>query len=216
MASWQRNAAPWITAVRERQIDSRRLVTDQAIVDAVLSVKPQTALDLGCGEGWLVRRLIDEGVGCSGVDAVAELIDAAEAHGVGDYHRCTYQALATAAGLPAVDAVVCNFSLIGDESVEQLFAALPGLLNEGGYLLVQTLHPLQAGGDGDYQEGWREGSWQGFSEAFTDPAPWYFRTLEGWQALFARHGFSDLAVREPLHPHTGEPASVLFTAQWRG
>ena len=34
--SWGRNAAPWTNAVRGQQIESRRLVTDRAIVEATL------------------------------------------------------------------------------------------------------------------------------------------------------------------------------------
>ena len=49
--SWSRNAAPWTIAVRERQIESRRLVTDQAILDATLAGSPHSVLDIGCGEG---------------------------------------------------------------------------------------------------------------------------------------------------------------------
>ncbi|MPW04285.1 hypothetical protein GCT19_01245 [Paraburkholderia sp. CNPSo 3155] len=52
--SWQRDASPWTNAVRAGEIDSRRLVTDQAVLDAVLACDPATVLDLGCGEGWQV------------------------------------------------------------------------------------------------------------------------------------------------------------------
>lgn len=55
--AWRRNAAPWTAAVRGRQIESRRLMTDRAMVDAVLGRAPRSVLDLGCGEGWLARAL---------------------------------------------------------------------------------------------------------------------------------------------------------------
>lgn len=55
--SWRKNVESWTSAVRERRIDSRRLATDQAIIDATLSRSPHSVLDLGCGEGWLVRAL---------------------------------------------------------------------------------------------------------------------------------------------------------------
>lgn len=37
--SWHKNAAPWTIAIQEGQIESRRLVTDRSIVDAVVSRK---------------------------------------------------------------------------------------------------------------------------------------------------------------------------------
>src|ERR1700689_2940465 len=55
--SWRNNAHAWTSAVREQRIDSRALVTDRAIVDAVLARAPRSVLDIGCGEGWLARRL---------------------------------------------------------------------------------------------------------------------------------------------------------------
>ncbi|MDD5275334.1 MAG: hypothetical protein PHR16_04550 [Methylovulum sp.] len=35
--SWGINALPWTAAVREGQIESRKQVTDQAIIDAILN-----------------------------------------------------------------------------------------------------------------------------------------------------------------------------------
>jgi hypothetical protein len=35
--SWQTNATPWTAAVREQRLESRKLVTDRAIVDAVMA-----------------------------------------------------------------------------------------------------------------------------------------------------------------------------------
>src|ERR1700734_1222197 len=45
VACWHSNARAWTAAVRERRIDSRTLVTDQAIVDAVRSRSPRRVLD---------------------------------------------------------------------------------------------------------------------------------------------------------------------------
>jgi len=77
---------------------------------------------------------------------------------------------------------------------------------------VQTLHPVIACGDLPYKDGWRAGSWAGFSDDFTDPAPWYFRTLETWVALIASSGLKLTQIREPIHPKTDKPASILFIA----
>ena len=51
--SWHRNASPWSDAMRANQIESHALVTNRAIVEAVLRRAPKTVLDVGCGEGWL-------------------------------------------------------------------------------------------------------------------------------------------------------------------
>lgn len=106
----------------------------------------------------------------------------------------------------------CNFSLLGKQSVEALCKAVPALLNPQGSLIVQTLHPAAACGDLPHEDGWSQGSWDGCGQDFSDPAPWYFRTLESWLRLFADSGLRLLELREPLHPMTHNPVSMIFIA----
>ena len=211
--SWRKNAAPWTAAVRDNRIDSRVRVTNQAIVDAVVDRAPNSVLDIGCGEGWLVRALAVRGIRAIGVDAVPDLIDQATHAGGGEFHVASYEDIVDGRFEAAVDVAVANFSLIGKESVEGLVRRAPSLLTPGGALVVQTLHPVIACGELPYVDGWRAGSWSGFSDDFTDPAPWYFRTLEGWVALIASANLRLVEMREPLHPITARPASVIFVAE---
>ncbi len=198
--------------MRERRIDSRTLVTDRAIIDAVQSRSPRHVLDIGCGEGWLARALAASGIDVVGIDVVPGLIAQAQALGGGEFRvACYQQAAAGTLGFTA-DVAVCNFSLLGKESVATLFAAIPSLLKPGGVFISQTLHPVEACGEAPYRDGWREGSWAGFSDDFTDPAPWYFRTLASWLALYRSHGLALLQLREPLDPRSQRPASVIFIA----
>jgi len=211
--SWGKNALPWTVAVREGQIESRKQITDQAIVEAILSRSPDSVLDIGCGEGWLVRELATRNIHVVGTDVVPGLVEAARRAGGGDFRAMSYEEIAAGKLAVSVDVVVCNFSLLGKESVDGVFRAAPSLLVSQGSLIVQTLHPVIACGDLPYRDGWREGSWAGFSADFSDPAPWYFRTLESWIKLFEDSGFRLREVREPLHPKTRKPASVIFIGQ---
>jgi 2-polyprenyl-3-methyl-5-hydroxy-6-metoxy-1,4-benzoquinol methylase len=210
--SWSVNASLWIQAVRDREIESRKRVTDKAIVDAVMNRNPRSVLDLGCGEGWLARELHARGVEVIGVDVVPDLIDAAAQAGGGDFRTMSYEDVVAGRLEVSVDIVVCNFSLIGAQVVDDLISAAPSLLNAGGAFIIQTLHPVAACGDQPYVNGWREGSWAGFSNEFTDPAPWYFRTIEGWTRLFQKAGFSRTEISEPVHPDTQVSASIIFCA----
>jgi SAM-dependent methyltransferase len=209
--AWSRNVDPWTTAVRGGEIETRTLVTNAAIVDAVRSLDPATGIDLGCGEGWLVRAL--PGVAMVGVDAIAALVEKARAAGGGDFCVLSFEQIAQGRLALAVDVAVCNFSLIGNEAVDGLLRAAPTYLREGGSVVVQTVHPLMACGDAPYVDGWRAGSWAGFSSDFADAPPWYFRTVAGWVALFAKNGFRVTAMREPLHPRTGKPVSLILIGQ---
>ena len=211
--SWHKNARPWVSAVRDQKIESRKLVTNQAIVEAVISRSPLSALDIGCGEGWLARELAEYGVQVTGVDVVPDLIEQAKRAGGGEFRVASYEDIAAGKLDVQVDAVIANFSLIGKESVEGMLRRAPSLLSDGGALFIQTLHPVTACGELPYTDGWREGSWAGFDNTFSDPAPWYFRTMESWLQLISETGFQTVETREPSHPATGRPASVIFIAQ---
>jgi SAM-dependent methyltransferase len=213
--SWHNNAEPWSDAVRTRSIASRRLSTDQAILQALADLGPQRVLDVGCGEGWLARKLLERRIAVVGVDAVPALIARAARSG-GEFHVVDYAGLADRKlECEPCDAAVCNFSLLGNDSVESMLAALPGYLHARGSLVIQTLHPRTACGDAPYEDGWRKGNWQGFGPDFTDPAPWYFRTLESWQRMLGRCGFDLRETREPALPGSSEPVSILFICEAR-
>lgn len=214
LASWRRNAAPWTAAVRGGAIASRQRVTDGAIVEAVLARQPRSVLDVGCGEGWLARTLSARGVDVTGIDATPELVEQARRSGGGTYRVMEYGDLASGALRQRFDVVVCNFSLLGRESSEAAVGGVPELLGPDGRLLIQTLHPSVVEGESG-GEGWRNGSWAGCGSGFSDPAPWYFRTLDGWLGLLERSGLQSVGVLEPRDADSPTPASLILVAASR-
>ena len=213
---WSRNLDPWVYAVQNDEIESRVAVTNQAIVDAVLACNPVTLLDIGCGEGWLIRALEAYGIICTGTDAISgfrkHVVDAG-----GKFLLLTHEEVNSQTIEQQFDVIVCNFSLLGKDSVNQVVAEARHLLNENGSLLIQTLHPDDF--DNGKGDGWRDGSWDNFSEDFSDPAPWYFRTLKSWEKLLAEAGFSSIKVAEPGYPDTNgnrntHRVSCLFSASF--
>lgn len=211
--SWVANSAAWCEAVRERRIESRRLVTDAAIVDAVLEQKPRRVLDVGCGEGWLARALSAQGIAVTGIDGSAPLIEAAQALGGGTFLVVSYDELRADASVieGPFDAVVANFSVL-DDRAEELVRALQPLMAQGGRLIVQTVHPLFAG-DGAYEDGWRTETFDAIPGTWSEAMPWYFRTLGSWARVFANAGYSLLEIREPMYADRLRPASIMFIAQ---
>lgn len=210
--SWHLNAPLWIDAVRAGAIESRRQVTDQAILLAVLSRQPERVLDLGCGEGWLMRALSDRGIEAVGVDGDATLVDSARAAGSPHVHLASYQQLVDAqvdVGR-GYDLVCANFALF-QQDVIPLLAAMHDLLAPTGALVIQTLHPWSTA-DGDYQDGWREESFAAF-EGPWQTMPWYFRTLGSWLRALYMAGFKLAGLDEPQHPQRGEPQSLLLVAE---
>jgi carbohydrate kinase (thermoresistant glucokinase family) len=215
--SWRSNATPWVRAIREARIASRTLVTNGAILDTVLALRAQRVLDIGCGEGWLSRALGAAGVAVTGIDAVDSLIAEARRLGGAAFAVCSYEEFADGRFEPRdFDAAVCNFSLLGEESVETLCRTLRGHLVPLGHLVIQTLHPVTACGNQLYRDGWRAGSWAGFGSEFSDPAPWYFRTLSSWLALLVRCDYRLIQCLEPTAPDASGPSSIIFVARVPG
>ena len=213
-SSWIANASAWSDAVRNQRIESRRVVTDAAIVAAVLEQNPSSVLDLGCGEGWLARALSARGLAVTGVDASEPLIRAAEELGGGRFVVAGYRELIEHPALlqSTFDAIVANFSLL-DDVVAELLKALTAVLAEEGHLIVQTVHPFVAVGDGPYADGWRTESFAGFPGEWQESMPWYFRTLESWTRVVADGGFVIREIREPMHPDRALPASLILVCR---
>ena len=211
--SWLANADAWAEVVRTDGIESRRLGTNAAVVDAIAALAPATLLDVGCGEGWLCRAFSGRGVACTGVDASAPLVQAAREAGDGRFEVLDYAALAAGDALPGpFDAIACNFALLG-EDILPLLASLRRRLSASGRLVLQTVHPLVAGADGDYADGWRTETFAAFGTGrFPASMPWYFRTLSRWVDDLGKAGLVVERVREPLDPNTGRPLSLLVVA----
>ncbi|WP_144172193.1 bifunctional 2-polyprenyl-6-hydroxyphenol methylase/3-demethylubiquinol 3-O-methyltransferase UbiG [Pseudomonas sp. Kh13] len=212
--SWQHNAQAWIDAVRSGAIDSRRQVTDQAILLAILGRQPERVLDLGCGEGWLLRALGERGVEAVGVDGDRALVDAARAAGSAEVHLASYAQLADAQAFVGkdYDLVCANFALL-QQDIIPLLAAMNALLVPGGALVIQTLHPWSVA-DGDYQDGWRQESFAGLAGDW-QVMPWYFRTLASWLNALDMAGLRLVSLQEPQHPQSALPQSLLLVAEGR-
>ncbi len=213
LLSWQANAANWTKAVREELIASRRDVTNEAILDLVRSLNPDRVLDVGCGEGWLVRELRTR-LDCEveGFDGSMELIEAAQEHDpAGRYTVLTYEALnenPDTLGWQG-NLAVCNFSLLS-EDLTPLLLAIRRSLEPGGQLVIQTLHSWSAAGDSGYQDGWREDDFRNLPDGDWAPMTWYFRTLSSWVRNLNAADFRIVDILEPRHPETGKAVSMIF------
>jgi 2-polyprenyl-3-methyl-5-hydroxy-6-metoxy-1,4-benzoquinol methylase len=212
LQSWHHNAQSWIDAVRTGAIESRHQVTDQAILLAILGRQPERVLDLGCGEGWLLRALAARTIEAVGVDGDATLVESARAAGASPVYLASYDELVEAkVDIGSDYNLICaNFALLHQDIIP-LLAAMNALLAPGGALIIQTLHPWTAAA-GDYQDGWREETFAGF-KGLWQPMPWYFRTLSSWLNALDMAGFRLTSLQEPQHPQSPVPQSLLLVAE---
>ena len=210
--SWNANANQWTKAVREALIPSRAAGTDQAVAAAINQLHPESVIDVGCGEGWLVRRLARE-TGCiaAGADGSEQLIASAKsAHPDGTYFVLDYGELISQPEKlrGPYDVAVCNFSLL-DEALVPILGALRQNLSPTATLVIQTLHPWMAGSHAGYVDGWRTEEFTGLAGNWHS-MPWFFRTLETWFKDLETAGFAVKSCREPLCSDTLRPLSILF------
>jgi 2-polyprenyl-3-methyl-5-hydroxy-6-metoxy-1,4-benzoquinol methylase len=216
IASWSANAGQWIEIMDNNELETRRLVTNKAVENTILHLKPSFVIDAGCGEGWLCRALQQHSVATLGVDAIGHLVENARQKGAGVYEQKSFEELIGISQWPArqADVVVFNFCLYEQDTTAQLLTAARNWVKTGGYVVVQTLHPfgLLLAGEA-YEQGWKTEQWAGLAREFTHPYQWYYRTVADWVNLLQAAGWSLTQLQEPLHPHTKKPASLVLTGQ---
>jgi len=203
--SWDRNAGNWTRVVREGLIPSRRAGTDEAVLNAVAKLAPKRLLDIGCGEGWLVRAAVAR-TSCAavGIDGAATLIDAAQAaDSMSLYRVVDYDSFAASDIGAGFDVAVFNYSLFA-EDIAPLLRAAAARLAPSGAIVIQTLHP----GDGT-EDGWRTEDFTAFDGGDWAAMPWYYRSLGSWRTTVRDAGLEIRDIREPA-AEDGRVLSLLL------
>jgi 2-polyprenyl-3-methyl-5-hydroxy-6-metoxy-1,4-benzoquinol methylase len=215
LSSWNANAHQWIAALDGEELESRKLVTNKAIVNAVVAHHPSNVMDVGCGEGWLCRALQQHGIATMGVDGVAQLVQNARMKGPGLFEVATFEKMIANTNWTTnlYDAVVFNFCLYEKEMTKQLIHAALSWVHPGGKLFIQTLHPFAMLKENEpYTDRWKTESWAGLQRTFTHPYSWYYRTMASWLHAVGHAGWKSIKIEEPLHPVNGKPASLIIVA----
>ena len=195
--------------MREGRIPSRRAGTDDAVLSAVLQSSPRRVLDAGCGEGWLSRRIAQEGVEVVGFDGSQPLIERATATGGAEFMQLSYHDfISNPRRFDEFDVIVFNFSLFTADIVSILRAARD-TVRESGKLVIQTVHPFNDAADHPYQDAWRVEDFATMGADFATSMPWYFRTMSSWINSTLEAGWVIDELREPLNQGTGKPLSLI-------
>ncbi|MFP4090552.1 MAG: class I SAM-dependent methyltransferase [Cyclobacteriaceae bacterium] len=213
LRSWDKNAQGWMQLIEENRIESRRLVTNDAIIRVLASLPISKLLDLGCGEGWLVRRMEALGLPCHGIDGSKSMIQLAIAKGGGSYQCLSYGGIIAGASIEdsPFDAILLNFSLFDKDSTPALLQSLKAHLTKQGLIIIQSLHPDAI--HAFEPSHWKPNVWEGLPGTFSDAYPWYHRSMPDWKTLFTSCGLCIKRMEEPEHPQTQRPASVIFVLE---
>ncbi len=209
--SWQKNAAEWVRIIEKDKIPSR-IFTNEAIVTTLASITAIKILDMGCGEGWLTRRMCSIGKKAVGVDAIAMLLNTARAKGDETYYQISYEEIINGKLIPEApfDAIVFNFSIYQNELLLSLLKQTKKAVLENGYIIIQTLHPFFLIQQGlEYKSQRVNDSWEGLSGNFIDGHSWYARTFEDWINVFEQCNLRMYELKEICN-QKHQPVSVIF------
>lgn len=131
----------------------RRYVLDPVMVPRALAAKPQTMLDVGCGEGRFCRMLGATGIACTGIDPTRTLLEhARERDPRGIYIEASGNALPV--GDASFDLVVSYLSLLDMPEIGAPIAEMARVLKPGGALLIANCNSFNTAGA---ERGWVRG-----------------------------------------------------------
>lgn len=212
LSVYQQNAGNWLTTIDDKEIPSR-VWTNPAIVSAARTLKPQSVLDVGCGEGWLLRALGETTqdykpalvrVGC---DGVSDFISAARQKDPdGKYVTASYDDLRSGTKLGQFELIIFNYSLFGKEEVVDLLRSMLHAVKPNGHLLIQTIHDSVFPDPGR----WLLEDWQSMKGNYEGSYSWYYRSLGEWESDLEESGWSVVRCTETAKPD-GQKLSYIFT-----
>lgn len=212
MPDWDEAADWYLRMVRDPTRGFNQLAADTAL--ALLGpCAGRTVLDIGCGEGWVARRLAAAGAEVCGAEPTRALLAAArdverrEPLGI-RYIPDAADDLANVAS-DAVDAVVAVLVVHHVASLERAWSEAHRVLHPGGALVVVIPHPwtdhhgaIWTNGDagparrqlGNYTS---EGYWRTDETDSIRGIGWHHRTVATWLTTCSAAGFSIDDLREP-------------------
>ena len=131
-----------------------RTLIDPTLLSVIGDCRGSEVLDLGCGNGYLARRLARKGAVMAAVDQSAKMIKNAKAHDPKNRLKITYLR-ADAANLrfpeESFDLVFANMSLMDIEDAEGAVGEVARVLKRGGRFVASICHPCF---DTNMNSGW--------------------------------------------------------------
>jgi SAM-dependent methyltransferase len=225
-AAWNRNAERWDAGYDHDGDETRRYLSDESLLRMLGEVTDRTVLDLGCGNGYLCRKLAHAGGRVTGVDLSDEMLANAEGYERAKPHGIRYlrSSITDLSALPdeSFDAVVSNYVLQDlleyDKAVHEAYR----VLRPGGHVVLVITHPCFSCGPREWHvrapdsprpeesiffavdHYFREGAylldaWDGFT-----PVPYFHRPLRAYWRTFRATGFEVDNFDEPSLNERGQ------------
>lgn len=199
-----------------------RALIDPVLLDIVGDCRRKKVLDLGCGNGYLARRLARRGARVTAVDSSPGMLRAAKSRDPKNalgirYVRSDASRLAKASG-NGFDLVFANMSLMDMEDAEGAISEVSRVLKERGRFVASISHPCFDNGS---SSGWVMEKVIGgsarvyrrirrYRELVSEEFPWktgegekrytrgFHRPLSWYSAALRSHGFVISRLEEPM------------------
>jgi ubiquinone/menaquinone biosynthesis C-methylase UbiE len=141
-AHWERNAAEWVRLVRLGYDRARDFVNNPSFFALLPDVRGLCGLDVGCGEGYNTRLVVERGARMVGLDVASGMVRAAAAEGGARYVRGSGLMLPFGDG--QFDFAVAFMSLMDLPDRRRALAEIRRVVRAGGFLQLSILHPCFA------------------------------------------------------------------------
>jgi ubiquinone/menaquinone biosynthesis C-methylase UbiE len=183
--------------------------------------KDKDLLDLGCGNGYLARRLAKSGARVTAIDSSPRMIENARKHDPNDSLGIRY-VLTSAGSLDSIakdsfDLVYANMSLMDIEDAEAAISEVGRILKRGGRFVASISHPCFDNGSNSgwlveriYFESKTYRRIRAYRGQFSEQIPWklpqsgevkfttaFHRPLNWYARLIAKHGLAINSLEEP-------------------
>lgn len=213
----QEMADYWTAMIRDEINPFRKYVTDPALFNRLDSWKSFTSiLEIGCGEGYIVRWLAKHGHRVTGLDLSLPLLKAAQSSDEANEAFVNGDALHLPFRSGSFEAAVSNFLLIELPDPAAAIAEVARVLSPGGRFLFEIVHPFCFTDNAGQTSGQRVTDYftsQFFAEKFIvdgrvspHKSIRYHHPLSLYTQALTQHGFHITALEEP-RPVSTTPAN---------
>ena len=218
-SSWEQEARDWVRWAREPDLDHTFWRLNLPALLSLLPAPGRLTVEVGSGEGRVMRELARLGHAVLGVEGSSTLVAAAR-EAAPELEVVEGDAASLPLGDGAADLVVASMSLLNMDDMEGAVREVARVLEPGGRFVFSTVHPHNSnkplGEDperGNYFATYRyaeERDRGGLTMNFHDT----HRPLSGYLGALESAGLLVEALREPV-PSDEYVADVPSMARWR-